>query len=113
MQGTVQQNRALGKIYDFFDNELGHVQYTIAKFYRINGGSTQNKGVQPDISFPSLNDPAEIGESVELNALPWDKIESAQYATLGDFSAVLPKLKKSCTSNVSPMILSLSMQKKI
>ena len=92
-KGTVQQNRALGKIYDFFDNELGHVQYTIAKFYRINGGSTQNKGVQPDISFPSLNDPAEIGESVELNALPWDKIESAQYATLGDFSAVLPKLK--------------------
>jgi carboxyl-terminal processing protease len=93
-KGTVQQHRALGKIYDFFDNELGHVQYTIAKFYRIDGGSTQNKGVQPDINFPPLIDPTETGESVELNALPWDKIEPAQYSKLGDFTALLPKLKE-------------------
>ncbi|WP_024873044.1 carboxy terminal-processing peptidase [Tolumonas lignilytica] len=92
-KGTVQQHRALGKIYDFFDKELGHVQYTIAKFYRINGGSTQNKGVQPDISFPPLIDPKDTGESVEPNALPWDKIQPAQYTKLGDFTAVLPKLK--------------------
>lgn len=92
-KGTVQQHRALGKIYDFFDKELGHVQYTIAKFYRINGGSTQNKGVQPDISFPPLIDPKDTGESVEPNALPWDKIQPAQYTKLGDFTSVLPKLK--------------------
>lgn len=93
-KGTVQQHRALGKIYDFFENELGHVQYTIAKFYRIDGGSTQNKGVQPDIGFPPLVDPTETGESVELNALPWDKIEPAKYTKLGDFTALLPKLKE-------------------
>lgn len=93
-KGTVQQHRALGKIYDFFENELGHVQYTIAKFYRIDGGSTQNKGVQPDISFPPLVDPTETGESVELNALPWDKIEPAKYTKLGDFTVLLPKLKE-------------------
>ena len=67
-KGTVQQHRALGKVYDFFDHPLGHVQYTIAKFYRINGGSTQNKGVVPDIAFPAIIDPKETGESVELNA---------------------------------------------
>ncbi|GAA4492944.1 carboxy terminal-processing peptidase [Pseudaeromonas paramecii] len=93
-KGTVQQHRALGKVYDFFDHPLGHVQYTIAKFYRINGGSTQNKGVVPDIAFPAIIDPKETGESVELNALPWDSIDPAGYQTLGDFSAWLPELQK-------------------
>ena len=51
-KGTVQQHRSLNHIYDLFDQKLGYVQYTIQKFYRINGGSTQNKGVMPDIAFP-------------------------------------------------------------
>lgn len=93
-KGTVQQHRGLTKVYDFYDKELGHVQYTIAKFYRINGGSTQHKGVTPDIAFPALIDPTETGESVEPNALPWDKIPSAPYARLGDFSKVLPELQR-------------------
>lgn len=93
-KGTVQQHRALGRIYDFFDHDLGHVQYTIAKFYRINGGSTQNKGVQPDITFPPLIDPTEVGESVELNALPWDKINSAQYVKVGNFAPYLSELQR-------------------
>lgn len=93
-KGTVQQHRALGRIYDFFDHDLGHVQYTIAKFYRINGGSTQNKGVEPDISFPPLIDPTETGESVELNALPWDKINSAEYTPVGNFAPYLSRLQK-------------------
>ncbi|MCZ8500012.1 hypothetical protein O9929_28130 [Vibrio lentus] len=42
----VQQHRSLNHIYDLFDKELGYVQYTIQKFYRINGGSTQNGAVQ-------------------------------------------------------------------
>jgi carboxyl-terminal processing protease len=62
-KGTVQQHRGLGRIYDMFENPLGSVQYTIAKFYRINGGSTQHKGVIPDIQFPTAIDPAEWGES--------------------------------------------------
>ncbi len=43
-KGTVQQHKSLGRIYDMYDKDLGHVQYTIAKFYRINGGSTRLKG---------------------------------------------------------------------
>ncbi len=93
-KGTVQQNRPLKKIYDFYDKELGNVQYTIAKFYRINGGSTQHKGVEPDIHFPSLIDSKEIGESVEPNALPWDKIQAANYQTVGQFTKLLPSLQK-------------------
>lgn len=83
-KGTVQQHRPLGRIYDLYDNPLGSVQFTIAKFYRINGGSTQHQGVIPDILFPSAIDPQEWGESQEENALPWDRIERASYATVGD-----------------------------
>ena len=93
-KGTVQQNRPLKKIYDFYDKELGNVQYTIAKFYRINGGSTQHKGVEPDIRFPALSDSSEIGESVEPNALPWDKIGAADYQPVGQFTKLLPSLQK-------------------
>ncbi|ORT49780.1 carboxy-terminal protease [Vibrio sp. qd031] len=85
-KGTVQQHRSLNHIYDLFDKELGYVQYTIQKFYRIDGGSTQNRGVVPDIAYPTAIDPAETGESVEDNALPWDQIDAAKYQVLADRS---------------------------
>ncbi|WP_258806850.1 carboxy terminal-processing peptidase [Pseudidiomarina sp. CB1] len=78
-KGTVQQHRGLQRRFDFFDEPLGSVQYTIAKFYRINGGSTQLKGVAPDITFPTVTDVDEFGESSLENALPWDKLETADY----------------------------------
>lgn len=81
-KGTVQQHRTLGRVYDFFDNKLGAVQFTMAKFYRISGGSTQHKGVLPDILYPSAIDPEEWGESREENALPWDSIRRANYTSL-------------------------------
>ncbi|WP_100641467.1 carboxy terminal-processing peptidase [Alteromonas facilis] len=83
-KGTVQQHRPLGRVYDLYDNPLGSVQFTIAKFYRINGGSTQHKGVVPDIAYPSAVEPEEWGESQEENALPWDSISRANYMTFGD-----------------------------
>lgn len=83
-KGTVQQHKSLGRIYDMYEKPIGHVQYTIAKFYRINGDSTQLKGVTPDISFPSALEPGEYGEAEEDNALPWDKVPVAKYGTLGD-----------------------------
>ncbi len=83
-KGTVQQHRGLGRIYDLYENPLGSVQFTIAKFYRINGGSTQHKGVVPDILYPSPIDPAEWGESQEESALPYDSIDRANYATFAD-----------------------------
>lgn len=93
-KGTVQQYRGLERIYDNFDKPVGNVTYTIQKFYRINGGSTQNKGVTPDILFPTAIDPKDTGESVMDNALPWDKIAPVSFEKLYDFSSVLPELKQ-------------------
>ncbi len=93
-KGTVQQHRPLSRIYDLYSNPLGHVQYTIAKFYRINGGSTQHKGVVPDILFPSAVDPADWGESQEENALPWDSIEQLQYKQFNDPSSTLAQMRQ-------------------
>ncbi|MFA0414049.1 carboxy terminal-processing peptidase [Vibrio renipiscarius] len=91
-KGTVQQHRSLNHIYDLFDKELGYVQYTIQKFYRIDGGSTQNRGVVPDIAYPTPIDPAETGESVEDNALPWDSIDRANYKELQRNDKLIAKL---------------------
>jgi carboxyl-terminal processing protease len=88
-KGTVQQHRPLGRIYDLYNNPLGAVQFTIAKFYRISGGSTQHQGVVPDILFPSAIDPNDWGESQEENALPWDSIPRASYTTVGDTSSAI------------------------
>lgn len=91
-KGTVQQHRGLGRIYDMFEEPLGSVQYTIAKFYRINGGSTQHQGVIPDIHFPTAIDPAEWGESKEQHALPWDSIPPANFASVNDIQELVPVL---------------------
>lgn len=100
-KGTVQQHRGLGRIYDMFDSPLGSVQYTIAKFYRINGGSTQHKGVIPDILFPTAIDPAEWGESKEEYALPWDSINAAQYDSLYDIATLVPSLREKHQARIS------------
>ena len=80
-KGTVQQYRSLNRIYDQMLRPewpaLGSVQYTIQKFYRVNGGSTQRKGVTPDIIMPTGNEETETGEKFEDNALPWDSIDAA------------------------------------
>ncbi|MGP9801062.1 carboxy terminal-processing peptidase [Rheinheimera sp. NSM] len=100
-KGTVQQHRGLGRIYDMFDSPLGSVQYTIAKFYRINGGSTQHKGVIPDIQFPTAIDPAEWGESKEEYALPWDSINAAKYEALNDLAVLVPALREKHNARIS------------
>ena len=91
-KGTVQQHRGLGRVYDLYEKPFGSIQFTIAKFYRINGGSTQHRGVLPDIEFPSAIDPADWGESKEENALPWDQIPKARYNKLNDISQDLTYL---------------------
>jgi len=85
-KGTVQQHRGLDRVYDLYEKPLGSIQYTIAKFYRIDGGSTQHRGVLPDIAFPTAIDPEDWGESKEENALPWDHINKAQYTPLNELS---------------------------
>ncbi len=75
-------------------NKFGQLNLTVAKFYRISGGSTQHKGVMPDISFPSIIPLDKYGEDTEPSALPYDIIPKSTYAKVGDFGTVLPQLKK-------------------
>ncbi|MFT6984992.1 MAG: carboxyl-terminal processing protease [Psychromonas sp.] len=91
-KGTVQQHRRISRFYDNDAESIGSVQYTIAKFYRINGGSTQHKGVVPDIVFPSAIDHQDTGESLEKNALPWDNIKSADYQFTHNLQESIAKL---------------------
>ena len=93
-KGTVQQNRPLARVYDFSGEELGSIHYTIAKFYRITGGSTQLKGVAPDIAFPPQVDDDEVGEASEPYALPWDKIKPTAYKGYLNIDAYVPELTK-------------------
>ncbi|GAA0288067.1 carboxy terminal-processing peptidase [Psychrosphaera haliotis] len=100
-KGTVQEHRGIGRAFDRFDNKLGSIQFTIAKFYRIDGGSTQNKGVVPDIIFPSAIEAAEWGESQEENALPWDNIRPAKYKTSALVSSQVDLLNKRHLSRIA------------
>ncbi|MEX8549118.1 MAG: carboxy terminal-processing peptidase [Mucilaginibacter sp.] len=71
----------------------GQINLTIAKFYRINGSSTQHKGVVPDIQFPSAIPLDKYGEDTEPSALPFDMIQKSSYTTYGSFTSVIPQLK--------------------
>ncbi|MGQ0286300.1 carboxy terminal-processing peptidase [Pasteurellaceae bacterium 22721_9_1] len=92
-KGTVQQSRTLNFVYDLDQEPLGFIQYTIQKFYRIDGGSTQIKGVAPDIKFPEIIDAKETGEEKEDNALAWDKIPSANYSQSESARDAVPQLE--------------------
>ncbi|MBT8422229.1 MAG: carboxy terminal-processing peptidase, partial [Gammaproteobacteria bacterium] len=73
---------------------LGQLTLTIGKYYRVTGGSTQNRGVIPDIRLPSLLDTAEIGENTKPRALPWDQIKATRYRPESRFGAVLAELDR-------------------
>ena len=73
---------------------FGQLNLTIAKFYRITGNSTQHKGVTPDITFPSVIPMDKYGEDTEPSAMPFDIIAKSDYTKVGDFTSVLPQLKK-------------------
>ncbi|MDV5140043.1 carboxy terminal-processing peptidase [Chimaeribacter arupi] len=104
-KGTVQQYRSLNRIYDQMLRPewpaLGSVQYTIQKFYRVNGGSTQRKGVTPDILMPTGIEAAETGEAFEDNALPWDSINAATYSKTGDMKPFVPALLKTHADRIA------------
>ncbi|MBE0405590.1 carboxy terminal-processing peptidase [Psychrobacter sp. AOP22-C1-22] len=65
---------------------LGSATLTQRKFYRITGGSTQNKGVVPDVELVNIYDDATFGERAQKKALPWDTIKTAPYKPEGKFS---------------------------
>ncbi|MDN5666165.1 MAG: carboxy terminal-processing peptidase [Psychrobacter sp.] len=66
---------------------LGTATLTQRKFYRVTGGSTQNKGVVPDIELVNIYDDATFGERAQKKALPWDTIKTAPYKPEGKFSS--------------------------
>ena len=80
-KGTVQSLIKLSRPFNFFGKqpELGQIKLTIAKFYRISGGSTQHKGVIPDIVMPSMIDTSIVGEDTYSSSLPWSTISRAFY----------------------------------
>jgi carboxyl-terminal processing protease len=93
-KGTVQNAHPLN--YTIFGRkpELGQLNVTIGKYYRITGESTQDRGVTPDIALPSLIDANEVGESTRDRALPWDHIEPASFRVEGDLKPVAATLEK-------------------
>ena len=99
-KGTVQQSRPLTRLYDLSGSDLGSIHYTIAKFYRINGGSTQLRGVTPDIVLPTMIDVTELGEKNEPNALKWDKISKADYTRYSDPDRFVDRLTEQYKSRI-------------
>jgi len=88
-KGTVQSWQPL----DDHNAALGSIKVTTHSFYRVAGGSTQLKGVVPDIWIPSVLDVMEVGEEYLPYAIPWTVISMARYSPVTDLSSVIPKLK--------------------
>jgi carboxyl-terminal processing protease len=84
-KGTVQSMEPL---------EPGRLKYTQAKYYRINGESTQNRGVIPDILFPEVINADEIGESSLPQTMAWDQIKAADYNRVSVLTPVINFLKE-------------------
>ncbi|WP_020406394.1 carboxy terminal-processing peptidase [Hahella ganghwensis] len=84
-KGTVQSVRGLSH---------GQLKITEAKFYRVSGGSTQHKGVIPDILLPSAIDKEEIGEDALPEALPWDQIDPVAHRNYGDLATLVNGLNE-------------------
>ncbi|MBU0755872.1 MAG: carboxy terminal-processing peptidase, partial [Planctomycetes bacterium] len=82
-----------GTVQNLTPIEVGRLKITQAKYYRISGGSTQNRGVVPDLLFPQIYDPEQIGESANEEALPWDKIPPAKYTQIDQLTPFLPELQ--------------------
>jgi len=91
-KGTVQQLVDLDYIANKDTPQLGQLKLTMAQFFRVDGGSTQHKGVLPDLAFPATLESSDYGESTYDNALPWTKIAAASFAPVGSFERLLPLL---------------------
>jgi len=78
-KGTVQNIIDLSNYIQSEGENVGHINLTLAKFYRVTGSSTQHLGITPDIYMPSAYSQEEFGESSEPSALNWDEIKSANF----------------------------------
>jgi carboxyl-terminal processing protease len=83
-KGTVQNLLDIDRFLPSWDEKPGQVKMTVAKFYRVTGSSTQNRGVTPDIELPSRFSAEEFGESAMPSALPWDQITGTRFRAMND-----------------------------
>jgi carboxyl-terminal processing protease len=93
-RGIIVGDRSFGKgtVQTLIPLTEGQLKITESKFYRISGDSTQHRGVVPDVVFPTIYDPEEIGESALDHALNWDQINPVRHHRYNDLSTVLPRL---------------------
>lgn len=90
-----------GTVQSVLPLKHGEFKLTVAKFYRVSGQSTQNKGVVPDIDYPAIIDTDQIGENILPQAMPWDTIPAAIKPKTNPFVSVLPKLQQAHDTRVS------------
>lgn len=93
-KGTVQNLVDLDMFARGGTPGFGQLKITVAQFFRVEGGSTQNRGVTPDIAFPVTLDAEDYGESTYDNALPWTRVETAEHGVQANFSPLLPRLRE-------------------
>ncbi|KAA3640672.1 MAG: tail-specific protease [Proteobacteria bacterium] len=93
-KGTVQNVMKLADYIEDSEEELGQLKMTMGQFFRINGGSTQNRGVIPDIEFPNSPGADKYGESEYKNALPWSSIAPSNYNVFADLTDEIVYLKQ-------------------
>jgi carboxyl-terminal processing protease len=103
-KGTVQNLFDLNGFVNIDGKKLGQLKLTIAKFYRISGGSTQFKGVIPDIEFPSIYSAKEYGEEASEFALPYDEIKPQTYTAQGNAKGKLPLLKQKHDARMQSLV---------
>lgn len=87
-KGTVQTVISLDQMARSDKPQYGDLKMTVAQFFRVNGGTTQLRGVTPDIAYPSFTDAESYGESSYDNALPWVQIKPANYHAIGNLKDV-------------------------
>jgi len=92
-KGTVQNLVDLDMFVRGEKPGFGQLKITVAQFFRVAGGSTQSRGVTPDLTFPVTLDAGDYGENTYDNALPWSSVEPARYVTQADFKPLLPLLE--------------------
>jgi carboxyl-terminal processing protease len=112
-----KQSYGKGTVQNLFDlnefvrgnefGEFGALKTTTQKFYRVNGGSTQLEGVKSDIVMPDRFSFMQTGEKDEKSALPWDKIEAANYTPLQvNYEKVIANSKKRIATNANFNLIS-------
>ena len=98
-KGTVQNLYPLDRYSRYTSKKgFGQLTLTIAKYYRITGSGTQNKGVIPDIELPSFINEEIIGEETKTNTLPWDQILQLDFKTEHELSSALSVVEKNFLS---------------